>query len=69
MDESDRELLRENSRLIGEHSRLIKEVQEDFQKFYKAVKYLIPEIEHTKTITRLEKEMEESMKKCKIKYQ
>jgi|TARA_B110000914_G_C15191920_1_gene322173 hypothetical protein len=66
MDEEDRELLRENSRLIGEHSRLIKEVQEDFQKFYKAVKYFIPEIEHTKTLTRMEKEMEESMKKIKI---
>jgi len=69
MDEADRELLRENSRLIGEHSRLIKELQEDFQKFYKAVKYLIPEIEHTKTITRLEKEKEDFMKSCKIKYQ
>ena len=62
MDEEDRELLRENSRLI-------KELQEDFQKFYKAVKYLIPEIEHTKTITRLEKEKEDFMKSVKGEYQ
>jgi tryptophanyl-tRNA synthetase len=59
MDEEDRELLRE-------HSRLIKELQEDFQKFYKVIKHILPEIEHTKTLTRLEKEMSDSRKKIKI---
>ena len=59
MDEEDRELLRE-------HSRLIKELQEDFQKFYKVIKHILPEIEHTKTLTRLEKEMSDSRKRIKI---
>ena len=63
MDEEDRELLRENSRIIGEHSRLIKELQENFQKFYKVVKYLIPEIEHTKTVERKLKELEDFKKR------
>lgn len=62
MNEEDRELLRE-------HSRLIKELQEDFQKFYKVIKHILPEIEHTKTLTRLEKEMSDSIKKVKIKFQ
>ena len=62
MDEEDRELLRE-------HSCLIKVLQADFQKFYKVIKHILPEIEHTKTLTRLEKEHEASMKKIKIKFQ
>ena len=59
MDEEDRELLRE-------HSRLIKELQEEFQKFYKVINHILPEIEHTKTLTRLEKEKEDFIKSCKI---
>ena len=62
MDEEDRELLRE-------HSRLIKELQEEFQKFYKVINHILPEIEHTKTLTRLEKEKEDFIKSCKIKFQ
>ena len=56
MDEEDRKLIRE-------HSRLIKGLQEDFQKFYKVVKYLIPEIEHTKTVNRKLQEFEEFKKR------
>ena len=49
MDEEDRELLRE-------HSRLKKELQEDFYKFYKVIKKILPEIESTDTVKRLDQE-------------
>jgi hypothetical protein len=57
MDEEDRELLRE-------HSRLIKELQEDFQVFYKVVQRILPEIERTETVKRLDQERDEFKKKC-----
>jgi len=34
--------------------------------FYKIVKHLLPEIEHTKTLTRMEKEMSDFKKSVKI---
>jgi succinate dehydrogenase/fumarate reductase-like Fe-S protein len=49
MDEEDRELLRE-------HSRLIKELQEDFQKFFKVMQKILPEIEETRTLHRIEQD-------------
>jgi hypothetical protein len=49
MDEEDRELLRE-------HSRLIKELQEDFQKFFKVMQKILPEIEETRTLRRIEQD-------------
>ena len=56
MDEEDRELLRE-------HSRLIKELQEDFQVFYKVVQRILPEIERTETVKRLDQERDQFKKK------
>jgi len=56
----------EDKRILSENTAAIREMQNDFQKFYKFVKHILPEIEHTKTLTRLEKEMEESRKKMKI---
>ena len=56
----------EDKKLLSENTAAIKEMQNDFQKFYKFIKHILPEIEHTKTLTRLEKEMEESRKKIKI---
>ena len=56
MDEEDRELLRE-------HSRLKKELQEEFQKFYKLIKQILPEIERTETVKRLEHELYKFNKK------
>ena len=49
MDEEDRELLRE-------HSRLIKELQADFQKFFKVMQKILPEIEETRTLRRIEQD-------------
>ena len=56
MDEEDRELLRE-------HSRLKKELQEDFQKIYKVIKQILLEIERTETVNRLDQERDKFNKK------
>ena len=56
MDEEDRELLRE-------HSRLKKELQEDFQMFYKVIKQILLEIERTETVKRLDQERDKFKKK------
>ena len=60
MDAEEQELLRK-------HSAQMAEMQNEFQTFYKIVKHLVPEIEHTKTLTRLEKEMSEFKNSCKLK--
>ena len=57
---------KDQEKLLSENTAAIKEMQDDFQKFYKFIKHILPEIEHTKTLTRLEKEMEESRKKMKV---
>ena len=57
---------KDQEKLLSENTAAIKEMQNDFQKFYKFIKHILPEIEHTKTLTRLEKEMEESRKKMKV---
>ena len=59
----------EDKKLLKEHSAQMADLQNDFQMFYKIVKAILPEIEHTKTLTRLEKEHQDSMKKIKIKFQ
>jgi len=59
----------EEKKLLHEHTQQMADLQNDFQMFYKIVKHILPEIEHTKTLTRLEKEHQESMKKIKIKFQ
>ena len=59
----------EDKKLLKEHSQRMADLQNDFQMFYKIVKHILPEIKHTKTLTRLEKEHQESMKKIKIKFQ
>lgn len=56
MDEEDRELLRENTRLK-------KELQEDFQMFYKVIKQILLEIERTETVKRLDQERDKFKKK------
>jgi len=56
----------EEKKLVAENTAALRDMQNDFQTFYKIVKAILPEIEHTKTLTRLEKEMEESRKKIKI---
>lgn len=59
MDAEEKELLRK-------HTQQMAEIQNDFQTFYKIVKQILPEIEHTKTLTRLEKRMNDSRKKMKV---
>ena len=59
MDAEEKELLRK-------HTQQMAEMQNDFQMFYKIVKAILPEIEHTKTLTRLEKRMNDSRKKMKV---
>ena len=56
-------MAKEEKELLRKHTQQMAEMQNDFQTFYKIVKHLVPEIEHTKTLTRLEKEMRESMGK------
>ena len=56
----------EDKKLLKEHSQKMADLQNDFQMFYKIVKAILPEIEHTKTLTRLEKEKEDFIKSCKI---
>jgi len=56
----------EDKKLLKEHSQQMADLQNDFQTFYKIVKHLVPEIEHTKTLTRLEKRMNDSKKKMKV---
>ena len=43
-------------KLIAEHSAAIRELQNDFQKFFKVVQRILPEIEETRTLKRLEQE-------------
>ena len=59
----------EEKKLVAENTAAMRDMQSDFQTFYKIVKAILPEIEHTKTLTRLEKEHQDSMKKIKIKFQ
>jgi hypothetical protein len=59
----------EEKKLLSENTAALREMQNDFQTFYKIVKAILPEIEHTKTLTRLEKEKDDFMKSCKIKFQ
>jgi len=56
MDAEERELLRK-------HSAQMAEMQNEFQTFYKIVKHLVPEIEHTKTVERKLQEFEEFKKR------
>ena len=56
----------EDKKLLKEHSQRMADLQNDFQTFYKIVKAILPEIEHTKTLTRLEKSMNDSRKKMKV---
>ena len=44
---------KEQEKILSENTAAIREMQNDFQKFYKFVKCILPEIEHTKTLTRL----------------
>ena len=59
-------MTKEEKELLKKHTAQMAEMQNDFQTFYKIVKAILPEIEHTKTLTRLEKSMNDSRKKMKV---
>ena len=53
----------EDKKILMEHIQAIKALQQDFQTFYQIASKIIPEIEHTQTLNRMEKEFEEFKKK------
>jgi|TARA_R110000824_G_scaffold257038_1_gene446024 hypothetical protein len=59
----------EEKEILRKHTAQMAEMQNEFQTFYKIVKHLVPEIEHTKTLTRMEKELSDFKKSCKVEYQ
>ena len=56
MDEEEKELLRK-------HTQQMAEMQNDFQVFYKVVQRILPEIERTETVKRLDQERDDFKKK------
>ena len=50
-------------KLLEDHTAAMRDLSNDLQTFFKIAKKILPEIEHTKTLTRLEKEMEEMKRK------
>lgn len=48
---------------MEDHTAQMRDLQKDLQTFFRIAKKILPEIEETKTITRLEKEMEEMRKR------
>jgi hypothetical protein len=50
-------------KILEDHTAAIRELQNDLQTFFKIAHKILPEIEQTKTLTRLEKEMEEMKNK------
>ena len=56
MDEEEKELLRK-------HTQQMAEMQNDFQVFYRVVQRILPEIERTETVKRLDQERDDFKKK------
>ena len=50
-------------KLIAEHSAAIRELQNDFQKFFSIAKTLLPELAETRTLQRLINNKEECRKR------
>ena len=50
-------------KLLEDHTAAMRDLSNDLQTFFKIAKKILPEIEHTQTLTRLEKEMEEMKRK------
>ena len=50
-------------KILLEHKQMMKELQQDFQKFYQIASKIIPEIERTQTVNRMKAEFEEFQKK------
>jgi hypothetical protein len=50
-------------KILEDHTAQMRDLQKDLQTFFRIAQKIFPEIEHTKTITRLEKEMEDMRKR------
>ena len=46
-------------KILQDHTAAMRDLQNDLQTFFKIAHKILPEIEQTKTLTRLEKEMQE----------
>ena len=53
----------DEKKILMEHKQMMKELQQDFQKFYQIASKIIPEIERTQTVNRLQAEFEDFQKK------
>ena len=53
----------DEKKILLEHKQMMKELQQEFQKFYQIASKIIPEIERTQTVNRLQAEFEEFQKK------
>jgi len=59
----------EDKKLLKEHSQKMADLQNDFQTFYRVVQRILPEIERTETVKRLDQERDEFKKKCPELFQ
>ena len=50
-------------KILQDHTAAMRDLQNDLQTFFKIAHKILPEIEQTKTLTRLEKEMQDM--KCR----
>ena len=50
-------------KVLEDHTAAMRDLSNDLQTFFKIAKKILPEIEHTKTLTRLEKESEDFKKR------
>ena len=53
----------DEKKILMEHKQMMKELQQDFQKFYQIASKIIPEIDRTQTVNRLQAEFEDFQKK------
>ncbi len=53
----------EEKKLISEHTQTMKDLIQGFQKFYTVASKILPEIEHTETMNRKLKELEDFKKR------
>ena len=54
----------EDKKILQDHSHLIQQLQDDMQTFFKVVQRILPEIERTETVKRLDQERDEFKRKC-----
>ena len=53
----------DEKKILLEHKQMMMELQQDFQKFYQIASKIIPEIQRTQTMNRLDAEFEDFKRK------